>query len=205
MSAPGAEGRLAPDQVWGKKFVIYAALGVPRVNTQRWRLKVDGLVSTPLEFTYGQLTSLPQTVSRRPAQCVTRWSIRDSEWEGVPIADLLKPSGPKPEAKWMMFHCEEGYTAPVLLSDAFAQGSIIAFKLNGKPLSAEQGFPARPFIPDLYLWKSAKWVNRMELMEDYRDGYWENYGYHERANIWEQERFKGDHGKAVPRTALGTA
>jgi DMSO/TMAO reductase YedYZ molybdopterin-dependent catalytic subunit len=196
---------LAPGQVRGKKFVIYAALGVPRVDPQKWRLKVDGLVSTPMEFTYAELTSRPQTISRKPAQCVTRWSIVDAEWEGVPLKSLLEPAGPKPEAKWVMFHCEEGYTTPVPLADALGDDSLLAFKLNGKPLSAEQGFPARPFIPDLYLWKSAKWVNRLELIDGYRDGYWEAYGYHERANIWGEERFKGDHGKAIARTALGTA
>jgi len=166
---------------------------------------VDGLVSAPAEFSYSQLTSMPQVVSMKPAQCVTRWSIRDAVWEGVSLKSVISSAGPKLEAKWVMFHCEEGYTTPVPLSDALGDDSLLAFKLNGKPLSAEQGFPARPFIPSLYLWKSAKWVNRMELIDGYRDGYWEMYGYHERANIWEQERFKGDHGKAIPRTAIGTA
>lgn len=196
---------LAPGQVWGKKFVIYAALGVPRVDAQKWRLKVDGLVSAPVEFTYSQLISMPQAVSTKPAQCVTKWSIRDAVWEGVPLKSVISSALPKEEAKWVMFHCEEGYTTPVPLSDALGDDALLAFKLNGKPLSAEQGFPARPFIPSLYLWKSAKWVNRIELTGSYRDGYWETYGYHERANIWEEERFKGDHGKAIPRTAIGTA
>jgi DMSO/TMAO reductase YedYZ molybdopterin-dependent catalytic subunit len=196
---------LAPGQVWGKKFVIYAALGVPRVDPQKWRLRVDGLVATPSEFTFAQLTSLPQTRNVKPFQCVTRWSIKEAEWEGVPIRDLVVPAGPSPEAKWIMFHSEDGYTAPVPIQDALAEDSLLAFKLDGKPLSAEQGFPARPFIPNLYAWKSAKWVNRIELIGAYQDGYWEAYGYHERANIWEEERFKGDRGKPVRRTALGTA
>lgn len=205
MSETTSGGRLAPGQVWGKRFVIYAALGVPRVDREKWRLKVDGLVASPAEYTYSQLESMPQIMSRHPAQCVTKWTIRDSVWEGVPLTRLIGSSSPKPEAKWVMFHCEEGYTTPVPVSDALSDDSVLAFKLNGKPLSAEQGFPARPFIPQLYLWKSAKWVNRIELMEGYRDGYWEMYGYHERANIWEEERFKGSHGRAVARTALGTA
>jgi DMSO/TMAO reductase YedYZ molybdopterin-dependent catalytic subunit len=199
------EDQLAPGQVWGKKFVIYAALGVPRIDSEKWRLKVDGLVAAPAEFTYSQLRALPQKTSRKPAQCVTKWSIRDSEWEGVPLRDLIAKAGPRPEATWVMFHCEEGYTTPVPMVDAMSEESLLAMGLNGRPLTAEQGFPARPFIPDLYLWKSAKWVNRIELMENYRDGYWEAYGYHERANVWEEERFKGTHGKAVRRTALGTA
>ena len=79
-----------------------------------------------------------------------------------------------------------------------------AFRLNGKPLSEEQGFPARPFMPHLYGWKSAKWLTEMEFLRDYADGYWERYGYHERANVWEQERFKGHRGKHAPRRGLGT-
>jgi DMSO/TMAO reductase YedYZ molybdopterin-dependent catalytic subunit len=199
------EESLPPGQVWGKKFVIYAALGIPRVDPQKWRLKVDGLVTSPLEYTYSQLTSIPQTRYVKSFYCVTRWSIKDVEWEGVPIKDLVSAAGPKPEAKWVMFHCEEGYTVPVPIEDAIDGDALLAFRLNGKPLSAEQGFPARPFFPKLYGWKSAKWVNKIEFVDGYRDGYWEMYGYHERANIWAEERFKGDHGKPVKRTAYGTA
>jgi len=199
------EAALPPNQVWGKKFVIYAALGVPRVDPRQWRLKVDGLVERPLEYTYDQLRSSPQSNLVRSFHCVTRWSIKDVAWEGLPIRDLLAPAKVRPEAKWLMFHCADGYTAPVPLEDALQDDSMLAFKLNGTPLSAEQGFPARPFIPGLYAWKSAKWVNRMELLEGYRDGYWEMYGYHERADVWEEERFKGHTGTPVRRKAIGTA
>jgi DMSO/TMAO reductase YedYZ molybdopterin-dependent catalytic subunit len=137
--------------------------------------------------------------------CVTRWSIKDVAWEGLLIRDLLAPAAIRAEAKWLMFHCADGYSTPVPLEDALREDSMLAFKLNGRPLSAEQGFPARPFIPGLYAWKSAKWVNRMELLEGYRDGYWEMYGYHERADIWEEERFKGHTGTPVKRKAIGTA
>jgi DMSO/TMAO reductase YedYZ molybdopterin-dependent catalytic subunit len=104
-----------------------------------------------------------------------------------------------------MFHCTDGYTTPVPLEYATRENAILAFKINGNPLSAEQGFPARPFFPELYGWKSAKWANRMELIPAYKDGYWEMYGYHERADVWEEERFKGHSGKAILRKAFGTA
>jgi DMSO/TMAO reductase YedYZ molybdopterin-dependent catalytic subunit len=199
------EASLPPNQVWGKRFVIYAALGVPKIDPQQWRLKVDGKVSTPLEYTYEQLTTTPQDTLVKSFYCVTRWSIKDVNWEGVLIRKLVSQAGVDPQAKWMMFHCADGYTAPVPLDDAMAEDSILAFKLNGKPLSAEQGFPARPFIPGLYAWKSAKWVNGMEIMTDYKDGYWEMYGYHERGDVWEEERFKGHSGIPVRRRAIGTA
>ena len=199
------EAALPPNQVWGKKFVIYAALGIPHVEPQQWKLRVDGLVNNPLEYTYDQLVSRPQNNLVKSFYCVTRWSIKDVAWEGLLIRDLLAPAGVSPNASWLMFHCVDGYTAPVPLEDALKEDSILAFKLNGKPLSAEQGFPARPFIPGLYGWKSAKWVNRMELLPGYRDGYWETYSYHERADVWEEERFKGHKGTPVKRRAFGTA
>lgn len=137
--------------------------------------------------------------------CVTRWSIKDAEWEGVSLSSLLKPAGIRPEATWVMFHCVEGYTAPVPIEYAIQDDALLAFKINGKPLSAEQGFPARPFFPNLYGWKSAKWINRIELIPEYRDGYWEMYGYHERADVWDEERFKGHSGTPMKRRAFGTS
>jgi len=198
-------GELPPNQVWGKRFVIYAALGIPKIKPENWSFKIDGLVGTPLEFSYQQILAMPQTSYVKSFHCVTRWSIQDAHWEGVSIRGLLDQARVSPEAKWVMFHCVDGYTTPVPLEDAMKDDALLAFKINGKPLSAEQGFPARPFFPGLYGWKSAKWANRMELIPEYKDGYWEMYGYHERADVWEEERFKGGWGKAILRRAFGTA
>ena len=200
-----AEDLLPPGQFWGKKFVIYAALGVPKVNPQSWILRVDGLVGREVRYSYDQLLGGPLKRYVRSFHCVTKWSIRGVEWEGVPIRDIVSPAEPSPSAEWVMFHCEDGYTTPVPVAEALREDSILAFKINGKPLTAEQGFPARPFMPNLYGWKSAKWVSRIEFIPGYRDGYWEMYGYHERADVLEEERFKGHRGKAVKRTAIGTA
>jgi DMSO/TMAO reductase YedYZ molybdopterin-dependent catalytic subunit len=201
----GVSSELPPNQVWGKRFVIYAALGIPKIRPEDWSFKVDGLVGTPLQFGYEQLLSMPQTSYVKSFHCVTKWSIKDAQWEGVSIKGLLDRAKVSPEARWVMFHCVDGYTAPVPVEEAVKEDALLAFKINGKPLSAEQGFPARPFFPGLYGWKSAKWANRMELIPNYQDGYWEMYGYHERADVWEEERFKGGWGKAVARKAFGTA
>jgi len=140
--------------------------------------------------------------------CVTSWSIEKPFWEGVPIKSLADAAGVKPEATWVMFHCYDGYTAPIPVADALMEDSIVAVRMNGKPLSAEQGFPARPFMPHLYGWKSAKWLGKIEFIPDYADGYWEGYGYHERGDVNEEERFKGakgQGGKHFARKAFGTA
>jgi DMSO/TMAO reductase YedYZ molybdopterin-dependent catalytic subunit len=183
--APARE-TLPPGQVWGKKFVIYAALGVQHVDPAKWRLEVTS----------------------KSVHCVTSWSIEKPLWEGVPIKYLADAAQVKPEAKWVMFHCYDGYTAPIPVEDALMEDSIVALKMNGRPLSAEQGFPARPFMPHLYAWKSAKWLGNIEFIPEYADGYWEAYGYHERGDVDEEERFKGAQGqggKHFARRAFGTA
>jgi DMSO/TMAO reductase YedYZ molybdopterin-dependent catalytic subunit len=92
----------------------------------------------------------------------------------------------------------------VPLEDAMVEDSLIAFKMNGRRIPEQQGFPARPFIPHLYGWKSAKWLTEIEFLPDYKDGYWEKFGYHERGDIWSEERFKGQGGKHMRRRGLGT-
>ncbi|HID05215.1 MAG TPA: sulfite oxidase-like oxidoreductase [Aigarchaeota archaeon] len=199
------ETNLPPGQVWIKEWIIYAALGIPKVDTSNWRLVVDGLVENRLEITFEELQRFPSVKVVKPFYCVTKWSIKDVEWEGVRIKDLAERAGVLPEASWVMFHCVDGYTAPVPLEDAVAEDSIIAYKMNGRYLSVEQGFPARPFIPHLYGWKSAKWLDRIEFIREYVDGYWEAYGYHERGNVWLEERFKegGRHVKRAPAGSRG--
>lgn len=196
--------QLPPGQVWGKKWVIYAFNGIPNVTAAEWRMKVTGLVERPLEYTYEEFNKLQMKSYVKSFHCVTRWSIERPMWEGVPIKHLADMAGVKPEATWVMFHCYDGYTAPIPLEDALREDSIVALKMNGSPLLKEQGFPARPFMPHLYGWKSAKWLKEIEFIPEYSDGYWEMYGYHERADVDSEERFKGDGYKPVKRRAFGT-
>ena len=193
-----------PGQSFAKRWAIYAALGVPEIKLDTWRLSTKGLVEKELSLSFDDLQKLPQVQLKRDFHCVTSWSIRDVVWEGVPFRALVKLTGVKADAQWVMFHCADGYTAPVPLEDAMVEDSLIAFKMNGKPIPIQQGFPARPFIPHLYGWKSAKWLTGVEFLREYEDGYWENFGYHERGNIWDQERFKGQGGKHVRHKGLGS-
>ena len=195
---------IPPGQHFAKRWAIYAALGVPQIKLETWRLQTKGLVENPLTFSFDDLQGLPQVKLTRDFHCVTAWSIKDVVWEGVAFRELARLTRVKPEAKWVMFHCADGYTAPLPLEDAMVEDSLLAFKMNGKPIPEQQGFPARPFIPHLYGWKSAKWLTEIEFLSEYRDGYWEFYGYHERGNVWDEERFKGQGGKHVRRRGLGT-
>ena len=193
-----------PGQTFAKRWALYTALGVPKIDLTTWHLTTAGLVEKELSLSFTDLQQLPQVKLTRDFNCVTAWAIKDVVWEGVSFRELAKLTVVKPEAKWVMFHCADGYTAPVPLEDALVEDSLVAFKMNGKPIPESQGFPARPFIPHLYGWKSAKWLTEIEFLADYEDGYWENFGYHERGNIWDEERFKGQSGKHVRHRGLGS-
>lgn len=181
----------APGQFYAKRWALYSALGVPRIKLETWRLSISGLVEKELSISFEELQRLPQVKLTRDFDCVTTWSIKDVVWEGVAFRELAKLAGVRSEARWVMFHCADGYTAPVPLEDAMVEDSLIALKMNGNAIPIEQGFPARPFIPHLYGWKSAKWLTKIEFMQRYKDGYWESRGYHERGNVSKEERFKG--------------
>jgi DMSO/TMAO reductase YedYZ molybdopterin-dependent catalytic subunit len=191
-------------QTFARRWAIYAAFGVPKLDIKSWRLNTKGLVDKPLTLSFEDLEKLPQVKLTKDFHCVTSWSIKDVVWEGVPFAEFAKLTSVKKDVQWVMFHCADGYTAPVPFEDAMVEDSLIALKMNGKPIPVQQGFPARPFIPHLYGWKSAKWLTDVEFLPKYEDGYWERYGYHERGNVWDEERFKGQGGKHVRHKGLGT-
>ena len=78
---------------------------------------------------------------------------------------------------------EDGYRAERAYSIASAPG---------EPLDPEHGGPARLLVPHLYFWKSAKWVRGLELRDDDEPGFWENYGYHNYGDPWQEQRYSGD-------------
>jgi DMSO/TMAO reductase YedYZ molybdopterin-dependent catalytic subunit len=191
-----------PGQKYIKSFIYYAALGVPEVNIEAYRLRVTGNVKTPRSFTYNELEQMTQIVVDRDFHCVTSWSVAGTRWEGPALKDVVSSSDPLQDTEWVMFRCLDGYTTPIPYEDAVKEESVLALRLNGKKLSLEMGYPVRPFVPHLYGWKSAKWLTEITLLKEYEDGYWEERGYNERGNIWEEERFKS-WGKHLRRTVIG--
>lgn len=184
------KSEIPPRQRYIPKFIVYAALGIPKVNIERWRLKVRGLVERELELSYKELLEIMDKNYEADFHCVTRWSIKGVVWEGVSIRKLAELSGVRREAKWLFVKCLDGYATIIPIEDALDEKAIIALRMNGKEIPLENGYPARIFVPHLYGWKSAKWVEELEFIEKYRDGYWEKRGYHERGNVWNEERFK---------------
>jgi DMSO/TMAO reductase YedYZ molybdopterin-dependent catalytic subunit len=135
--------------------------------------------------------------------CVTGWSVRNVKWKGVSLRKIMDLARVKENASWIYTVSLDGYTTVIPIEDAKSPKAMIALMLNDKPLSIEHGFPARIIIPHLYGWKSGKWLNKIVFIDSYIDGYWEARGYHERGNVWEEERFKGQGSKHLRRRIVG--
>lgn len=189
---------LPPGQHYLKKFIYYSALPSPAVDISKYRLTVKGMVKNELSYTYDQLTSMIDTSITADFHCVEQWGVKDVAWEGVSIGRLMNESGA--HGNYVLFESLDGYTSVVDFEDA--KKGLIALKMQGRALTYEEGFPARPFFPELYGWKSAKWLTAINVLSEYADGYWEERGYHERGNIWLEERFKTDEARRLRKSPM---
>ena len=181
--------RLPPGQHLVRDWPVLD-LGVqPALDLDRWRLAVDGLVENPLEWSWTEFRAQPQFSDVSDIHCVTAWSRFDNRWEGVSAKHILDAVKPKPEARFIVFHGYDDYATNLPLADFDDDDVLLAHSWQGKPLSPEHGGPARAVVPKLYFWKSAKWIRRIELIERDRSGFWEERGYHDRGDPWNEERY----------------
>jgi DMSO/TMAO reductase YedYZ molybdopterin-dependent catalytic subunit len=187
--ADPAVGRLPPGQKQVKDWPVLDLGNRPGVSLESWRLKVDGLVAHPFEWSWKEFQDQPQFHSTSDIHCVTAWSRFDNHWEGVSAKHILSLAKPLPEARFVVFHSSDGYTTNLPLADFDADDALVAYSWEGKPLPREHGGPARVVVPKLYFWKSAKWVNRIELVASDRPGFWEVRGYHDHGDPCTEERY----------------
>ena len=170
--------------------VVYAILGVPRVDLSKWLLSVGGLVEKRLDLSLSDLYELGVEKTTLDFHCVTGWSVRGLEFAGVPMRRLVEIARPESSVKWVYVESLEGYSTIIPYSDFAREGSLVALEMSGKPLDTLHGYPARLVFPHLYGWKSAKWISRIVFTDKYSDGYWEALGYHPRGRVDYEERFK---------------
>ncbi len=163
--------------------------GSPQIDLTSWRLRIYGAVDREVEFDWDQVLALPSAVVDCDIHCVTSWSRMDNRFEGVLFRELLNHFQPLPSAQAVMAHCYGGYTTNVLLADLMRENVLLAYKHDGKELTASHGGPMRLVVPHLYFWKSAKWLRGLEFVEKEEPGFWEMYGYHMRGDPWKEERY----------------
>ena len=161
------------------RFRIYSVTGgYPTRSTDRYRLRVDGLVDRRLDLTFDDLLAIEPAHLTRDFQCVTGWRVRDVAWTGVRLADLLDMAGVGPKAAALHFTSFDGiYTESLTLDQARRDDVLIAYRMEDEPISNEHGGPVRLYVPPMYGYKSLKWLDAIEVTASVQPGYWEQAGY----------------------------
>jgi len=161
-----------------------------------YKLVVDGLVAAPRSFSLAELRALPSRTQITRHDCVEGWSAI-GKWQGAKLAAILDLVRPKPEARFVVFHCadpmEDDGTSPyyesIDMDDAYHVQTLLAYALNDKPLPVANGAPLRLRVERQLGYKHAKYVMRLELVESFahiaggKGGYWEDQGYQWYAGI----------------------
>jgi DMSO/TMAO reductase YedYZ molybdopterin-dependent catalytic subunit len=183
--------RLPPGQYLTEKWPVLHAGRVPRADLATWDFRVFGEVENPIRLTWEELPALAAREVTVDIHCVTRWSRFDTSFKGVHWSELAKLVRPKPSARFVVAHAEQGFTANVPLEAIEADDALIAWEADGEPLTPDHGWPLRLVVPSRYFWKSAKWLRGLELLDHDDPGFWERYGYHNDADYWREERYQG--------------
>ncbi|MBI5667017.1 MAG: sulfite oxidase-like oxidoreductase [Chloroflexi bacterium] len=185
-----SEGRLPPGQSLTHKFPVLTYGPTPNFDPATWDLRVFGEVEKEMRWNWAEFTSLPTTVVKTDIHCVTRWSKFDTVWEGVLFRDFVNLFGLKPTVKYVIAHCEYGYTTNTPLEAMMDDDVLLAYKYDSKPLEPDHGWPVRTLVPKLYFWKSAKFLRALEFSPVDKPGFWEQAGYHNTGDPWKEERFQ---------------
>jgi DMSO/TMAO reductase YedYZ molybdopterin-dependent catalytic subunit len=181
--------RLPPGQYLTEKWPVLHAGSVPEADLATWDLRVFGQVEEPLTLTWDELKALPSTEVTVDIHCVTRWSRFDTSFRGVHWRELAQLARPKPSARFVVAHAEQGFTSNLPFAAIEADDALLAYEADGEPLAPEHGWPLRLVVPSRYFWKSAKWLRGLELRANDHPGFWERYGYHNDADYWKEERY----------------
>jgi len=161
----------------------------PRIDPERWQLRIDGAVGSPVELSWFDFLALPQVTDTSDFHCVTTWSKLDIAWVGVQLSEVLALAEPLATATHLMCHAYDGYETNVALVEALKPDVLLAHTAGGKPLPIEHGGPCRMITPQLYAWKGAKWIHRIEVLVGDRPGFWERNGYSMTAHPWRNDRY----------------
>ena len=180
--------RIPPGQYVTERFPVLTYGANPAYDLKTWSLSVDGEVEAPFAVTWDELMALPQHEVTVDIHCVTRWSKLDTTWRGVRVRDLLERAQVKPSGSHVLVHSDGGYTTNLPLGALYDDDVLVAHTYGGEPPEHDHGAPARLLVPKRYFWKSAKFLRRLEILPEDRQGFWELNGYHNDADPWTEQR-----------------
>ncbi|MER5865606.1 sulfite oxidase-like oxidoreductase [Kitasatospora sp. NPDC002040] len=183
--------RLPPGQRLQRGWPVLHYGPVPRFKPLTWDFQVFGATASAEKHSWDfeGFHALPRATVRGDFHCVTRFSMLDNEWSGVPAATVLAEVPPADHVTHVMVWAEYGYSANLTLAEFADPSTVFATHHDGRPLTVEHGFPVRLVVPRLYAWKGPKWVRAVEYMRADRRGFWEERGYHNLADPWSEQRY----------------
>jgi len=166
------------------KTPIFWAEGHPgTLDREGWEIEIGGLCETPRVFTWEDIQAMPRTIADARLTSVTRFSVR-GQWGGIQISDLAAVVHPLPGVRFVRFwSVKRIYDTSIPVDVALKKKSLLAYEFDGEPLEEDYGGPVRGFIPYLWGYKSAKSVIRVDFMDHYLSGFWEQRGYPDEAMI----------------------
>ena len=163
-----------------------------------YRLVIDGLVERPQSLSLADLRAQPSRTQITRHDCVEGWSAI-GKWRGARLGPLLDKAALKKTARYIVFHCGDTleetldgsgqYYESIDLIDAYHPQTILAYDLNDRPLPISNGAPLRLRVERQLGYKQAKYVMRLEAVEDFahigrgKGGFWEDRGYEWYAGI----------------------
>ncbi len=179
-AVPRSVSAIVPTSGW-RIYTVGASM--PNIDPVAYRLRVDGLVGAPQSFSLADLKAMPRAEQVSDFHCVTGWSVSNVRWAGVRIKDLLERTGAKPGVGALRFvSAEAPYEDSLTLPQALLPDVMLAYEMDGGPISRPHGAPVRLVMPEMYGYKSVKWVDHVELGRAAQPGYWEQNGYD--ADAW---------------------
>ena len=188
-----ASNRLPPNQSLTQKFPVLTYGPVPDFDPETWDLRVWGEVENEMRWTWDEFLTLPTRTITTDIHCVTRWSKFDTTWTGVPFTEFVKLFGLKDSARYVIAHCEHGYTTNLPLEAMLEEDVLLAYQYEAHMLKdddwMEHGGPLRTLVPKRYFWKSAKFLRGLEFAKEDKPGFWEKSGYHNDGDPWKEERY----------------
>jgi DMSO/TMAO reductase YedYZ molybdopterin-dependent catalytic subunit len=182
------KNRVPPGQHLTDKWPVLHYGSAPRINTDKWTLRLFGQVKQEVTLSFTEFMNLPQVKVFSDIHCVTTWSRLDNLWEGLSTAELKKLVDILPETRFVIVHAGS-FTTNITIDEFFDSDVLLAVKHNNEVISADHGGPVRLVVPRLYFWKSAKWVTGIEFTDQDRPGFWESAGYHNHGDPWKEERY----------------
>ncbi|MFI5035645.1 MAG: molybdopterin-dependent oxidoreductase [Acidimicrobiales bacterium] len=163
----------------GDHFRIYSVTGsFPYVSKRKYRLHVSGLVDHPATFTLSDLQAMPAVNMVKDFQCVTGWRVTNVQWKGVRLSDLLANAGVQSSAMAVSFDSyDHADSESLTLEQAHLSDVIVAYEMLNAPVTLEHGGPVRLVVPQMYGYKSLKWLSGIRVVDQVQPGYWEQNGY----------------------------